>query len=86
MAVAPRTQALRVNKGGDTTRKMTDAINNHAQLIDVGLFQTRTVAELADEPHEAGRTFYCPDNATGACLAVSNGTAWKRLVLGTTVA
>lgn len=51
---------------------------------------SKTVAELAaDYPAAswAGAVVYCSNGDTGSpCLAVSNGTDWKRIALGAAVA
>jgi len=79
-------EARKVQPAGDTPRKVADAINQHADLISTGLFQTKTIAELAllDATLEAGRAYYVPNESGGPCLVVSNGTNWKRLTLGAT--
>jgi hypothetical protein len=79
------TQAKKIAPAGDTPRRQADAINQHAEMITHGLRQTRTVAELAEETHEDGRSFYCPDDSGGPCIAVSSNGAWKKLTLGGTV-
>ena len=69
---------------GDTVVRMTDAINNHAELLNVGQFQKRTMAELATEDATLteGRSFYVPDESGGPCLVVSDGTDWRVVTLG----
>jgi hypothetical protein len=69
---------------GDTVVRMTDAINQHADLLNVGQFQKRTMAELANEDATLteGRSFYVPDESAGPCLVVSNGTNWRKITLG----
>ena len=51
----PAPGARRVAPAGDTSRKMADAINQHAEMISYGVLQPRTVAELADEDAVQGR-------------------------------
>jgi len=69
---------------GDTVVRMTDAINQHADLLNVGQFQKRTMAELANEDATLteGRSFYVPDESAGPCLVVSNGANWRKITLG----
>ena len=44
------------------------------------------VADLPDAAVEGvGAMRYVPDEAGGPCVAISNGTVWKRLTLGATV-
>lgn len=49
-----------------------------------------TVAELTDDypaSSHPSAVVYCSNGDTGSpCLAVSNGTVWKRIALGATVA
>lgn len=80
------TPAKQVNAGGDPIRRITDAVNQHAKYLNAGFWQTRTVAELANEAHEDGRSFYVPNNAAGPCIAVSSSGVWRQLLLGATVA
>lgn len=72
------TEARKVNAGGDLIRRQTDTINQHADLLNTGLLQNRTVAQLADEPHEAGRNFFCTNESGGAVPVFSDGAAWRR--------
>jgi len=45
-----------------------------------------TVAELPAAAGNDGRLVYCTNGDAGQpCLALSNGTAWKRIALGATV-
>lgn len=71
--------------GGDTARRIADAVNQHAQLLNTGVFQNRTLAELANEEHEDGRSFYITDATGGACLAVSSLGQWLKISLGAVV-
>ena len=46
----------------------------------------RTVSQLTALTGVAGDVAYCSNGDAGnACLAVYNGTAWKRIALGTTI-
>lgn len=48
--------------------------------------QARTVTQLTALTAAAGDVAYCSNGDAGAaCLAVYNGTAWKRIALGATI-
>lgn len=40
------------------------------------------IAALNPRPVPGGRVVYCPDDSAGECLAVSDGTDWRKLTLG----
>jgi hypothetical protein len=71
-------EALKIPPGGETPRRLADALNNHAGFINYGLLQSRTVAQLAGEAHEAGRMFFCTNETGGAQPVFSDGAAWRR--------
>ena len=73
------TEAKKVTPAGDTARRMADAINDHAEKLNTSLLQPRTVAQLADEPLEAGRMFLCTNETGGAIPVFSDGTNWRRV-------
>lgn len=77
-------QAKKLAPGGDTPRRTADAINNHADLLNVGQFQKRLMADLANEDATLteGRSFYVSDESGGPCLVVSDGTNWRVVTLG----
>lgn len=73
------TEAKKIPVRGDTVIRMADAINHNASLLNVTFLQSRTVAQLADEPHEAGRQFFCTNESGGAIPVFSDGTNWRRV-------
>ena len=76
--------------------KVTPAKVNAAQAADDArldslelgpILPTYTVATLPPAAGNARRVVYCSNGNTGvACLAVSNGTSWLRVVFGAAVA
>lgn len=40
------------------------------------------IAALNPRPNPPGRIVYCADDSAGECLAVSDGTDWRKLTLG----
>lgn len=77
-------QAKKLPPKGDTQIRMADAINQHADLLNVGQFQKRTMADLANEDATLteGRSFYVADESGGPCIVVSDGTDWRVITLG----
>lgn len=80
------TEAHKVTPGGDPGRKAADTVNQHADLLNYGQFQPRTMAELANEDPtiQAGRSFFVSNESGGPCIVVSDGANWRRLTLGAT--
>lgn len=74
-----KTEAPKVPPAGDTPRRMADALNAHADFINTGQKQARTVAELADEEPYLGKTYICTDEAGGITLVFADGTNWRRV-------
>lgn len=74
----------------NTVASAVDAIND-ASLVPIAL-PSYSAAELLDGTTLNAVTYarhvvYCSNgNAGAACLAVSNGTSWVRVVFGATVA
>lgn len=79
-------QPKKLPPGGDTARRVADAVNFNSELQLFGQFQVRLMADLASEDAtlQRGRSFYVPDESGGPCIVVSNGVNWKRLTLGAT--
>lgn len=75
-------EARKVQPRGDSPRKTADAINDHADKMNglAGILQKRTVAELANEPHDpsACKLFFCTNETGGAQPVFSDGTNWRR--------
>jgi hypothetical protein len=71
-------------KGAVTPRKV------NAGFADVAagpVLPTFTLAQLPSAASNTGRIVRCSNgNAGAACLAVSNGTSWLRVVFGAAVA
>jgi hypothetical protein len=74
------TEAKKIAPGGERdVRKVSDAVNQHATILNTGLKQSRTVAELALETPEAGREFFCTDESGGAVPVFCDGLVWRRM-------
>ena len=74
------TEAKKVTPSGDTPRRMADALNDHAEKVNTGLLQPRTVAQLASESHDpdGAKMFFCTNESGGAVPVFSDGAAWRR--------
>ena len=71
-------------KGAVTPRKVNQGF---ADVAAGPVLPTYTVAGLPVAADNAGRIVRCSNgNAGAACLAVSNGTSWLRVVFGAAVA
>jgi hypothetical protein len=72
-------EAKRIIPGGETPRRLADAVNDHAEKLNTGMLQPRTVAQLALEAHEDGRMFLCTNETGGAVPVFSTAGAWRRV-------
>lgn len=58
-----------------------------SHLVKAGTLPKYTVASLPDAASNEGRQIWVTNGNAGApCMAVSNGTAWLRIIPGTAVA
>lgn len=75
------TEAKKIPVRGDTVIRMADALNDHAEKINSGLLQPRTVAQLALEDHDpsGSKMFFCTNESGGAIPVFSDGTNWRRV-------
>jgi len=74
-------EAKKIPTRGDTTVRMADALNDHAEKLNTGLLQPRTVAQLALEAHDpdGAKMFYCTNESGGAVPVFSDGSQWRRV-------
>lgn len=73
------TQANKLAPGGEGPRRVADVVNQHADLVNTGQLQPKTVAELAATTALAGRMFMCTDETGGAVPVFGDGTNWRRV-------